>query len=82
MAFRSEWYAAVDGQILVANRRYPVGRNRNSDLSILLMPSYSKEGGGGGRGSSAVERATPGEEVPGSTRCGRPLPNWVGVCIM
>ena len=37
--------------------------------------------------AQSVERATPGEEVPGAPgfdfRCGRPLPtSWVGVGIM
>ena len=46
---------------------------------------YDNTGGGGGGGvAQSVERATPGEEVPGSIPdCGRPLPTgWVGVSIM
>ena len=33
--------------------------------------------------AQSVERAFPGQEVTGVTRCGRPLPTgWVGVSIM
>ena len=40
-------------------------------------------GGGGGEIAQSVERATPGEDVPGSIRCGHPLPTGsVGVSIM
>ena len=41
-------------------------------------------GGGGGAIAQSVERATPGEEVPGSIPAvGRPLfTGWVGVSIM
>ena len=35
-------------------------------ISNPLLQQQQQQQGGGGGGSSAVERATPGEEVPGS----------------
>ena len=35
-------------------------------ILMVITPSFEASLGHGGRGSSAVERATPGEEVPGS----------------
>ena len=40
--------------------------NSNRHLRRIRFRQGLLVSGGGGRGSSAVERATPGEEVPGS----------------
>ena len=54
---------------------------RLQQLSILFPNPWDREGaGGGGGGSSAVERATPGQEVPVRFPLRPPAPYWLGRC--
>ena len=62
-------WLAIDLQI-ESNKSYFFIKQRKfsmyTETLLEIRNIFANTRGGGGRGSSAVERATPGEEVPGS----------------